>query len=327
MAMSVTDRIFSDYEQTRARHERERRHRISAVAAKFPRIAEIDAEINRLGMDTLKKIMAEPKRSAELNASMKESIEKLKKEKEALLSANGIPADYSRLEYDCEKCRDTGYIGTAKCDCYMKKLADASYADSNLEKLVAEQNFENFSFDMFKGEARARMEILHRRAMEFCEDFEKPGKSIFMTGKVGRGKTYLSSCIAKAVMDKGFSVLYIRASKFFELCRKKHYGRLTEEESVTMDRTVTDDLLIIDDLGSEVGAEVINQGSLLDVVSERLLKKKKLIINTNYVMSQIDEKYSNRMTSRIYENFILLQFVGKDLRTEEYLEKLHKNKD
>ncbi len=314
--------IMNEYEEARTRAQLLRDRRVQAVYDQVPEIGRIDRQINREGFENTKKIMQDPENSAKYNAAFNQRLQALNAEKSALLEANGISADYAKLQYQCSQCQDTGYVGSQKCQCFTQKLISRAYRDANLTEAMAEQDFEHFSLDFYSDKKPASAtsserdimrNILHHCQM-FCEKFSDYGRSLLFYGGTGVGKTFLSSAVAKAVLAQGRTVLYIRATRLFNLYDDYRFSR-ADEESISA--LYDADLLIIDDLGTEFLSKT-SVPFLFDLVNDRLAKRKKMIISTNLGMKDLEKAYSPRFVSRLYESFDILEFCGRDIRIEKF---------
>ncbi len=319
----IVNKIISEYERLREKAAKERKSRIALVYEKLPRVKEIDAEITRRGGENVKSILAHPEKKDEFNADFKSNLRRLTDEKNMLLTENGIDVDFDKYKYACGICGDTGYDENGrKCVCFRQKLINEAYAISNMDKMVAEQNFDTFSADYYseaeKDGISPRGNILKilSNCKRFCDNFDNEDKSILFYGGVGLGKTFMSCAVAKEVMDKGKTVFYIRASRLFTMFDDYRYGRSTDRDF--LDNVYGCDLLIIDDLGTEMnGAN--NASVLFDIVNERALGGRKMIINTNLGLGELEKTYTPRFTSRLYENFYIYKFVGEDIRLQKLM--------
>ncbi len=135
---------------------------------------------------------------------------------------------------------------------------------------------------------------------------------MFFTGAPGLGKTYLSACIAKTVFENGHSVVYTTAAKAFSAFEKAHFDR-DEEAKAETERLLGCDLLILDDLGTEMTTS-FTVSSLYELVNTRLIMGKKTIISTNLSVSDISARYSAQIASRIGGEYLTMQFYGEDIR-------------
>ncbi len=315
-------KIFGEYEELRIKASNDRQSRINDVYKKFPRIKEIDEEIYRYGMENAVNISKAPEKASEYNNIFKKRLKDLQDEKNKIISDNNIPADYEEYKYSCPICSDTGYTENgSKCSCLRQKLINEAYSRSNLGKILNKQNFENFSFDYYSKEKTdgheispyANMVKIYERCHNFCNNFNDTEKGLLFYGSPGLGKTFLSSCIAKELIDKGKVVIYTRATKLFSLYENYRFGKANKE---TVDDIYNADLLIIDDLGTEPQNKN-NFSFLYDIICERMTEGKKVIINTNLNLGELEKMYSARFTSRIYEFFVPLRFYGKDIRIQK----------
>ena len=316
------NRIMNEYEELRISAANERKKRIEKVNKKIPRVAEIDREIFQCGMENTKRIFKNPDKADEYNKDFKENLRKLENEKSNLLKVNGISADYNKYKYKCGNCSDTGYDKNGKkCQCFKQKLINAAYSVSNIEETIKIQNFDTFSFDYYSKDVGENgvsvydnMMKIYNNCKRFCDNFDNETKGLVFYGSTGLGKTFLSSAIAKELMDKGKMVIYIRATKLFSINEDYKFGRNTDRSVI--DNIYKADLLIIDDLGTEPFNKN-NLAFLFDVINERTANNKKIIINTNLQISEITKMYSMRFTSRLYEYFMMYKFYGEDIRIQK----------
>lgn len=315
----IVSKIFELYDQKREKSAKERRLRIDEVYRRVPRIEEIDREINIRGMQNVQNILKNPNKHEKYNAELKENLERLENEKNTLLDKNNIERNFKRYEYECEKCSDTGYMPNGKqCICLKQGLMNEAYNSSNISELMKKHNFNTFSFDYYskeKGEypdsPYVNMERIYKRTISFCEDFDKMEKGLFFYGTTGLGKTFLSCAASKKLIELGKIVIYVRAAKLFSIFEDYKFGRLKDKKMI--DNLYDCDLLIIDDLGSEV-ANKLNNSVLFDIFDERISRGKKFIISTNLDLKELGKIYSMRFVSRIVENFIICKFYGEDIR-------------
>lgn len=321
----VLNKIMDEYETLRMNAVNDRKKRIDNVNKRFPRIAEIDKEIFKRGLDNTRNILKNPEKKDEFNIDFKENFKRLKEEKAKIISQNNISPDYDEYKYFCNICHDTGYDDSGKkCNCFRQRLINEAYSMSNMEDIVKKQNFDTFSFNYYSKECSdgmispfENMTKIYNNCKKFCKNFDSNEKNIVFYGPAGLGKTFLSSAIAKEIMDRGKTVVYVRATKMFSLYEDYKFGR-------NMDKSVIDniyncDLLIIDDLGTEP-VNKNNLSFLFDVVNERVSKEKKIIINTNLQISEISKIYTTRFTSRLYEYFMFYKFFGEDIRIQKLKE-------
>lgn len=315
-------KIMDEYENLRALKEDERRARIEKVYSDFPEIEVIDREIYRSGAENVKNILQSPEKADEFNNEYKNKCEELKNKRKKIIEENGIDPSFDAVKYTCEKCSDTGFLSNGKrCACFNQRLINYRYKRSNLSEILERENFETFSFDYYSKENDGQkpspyenIKTIYGRAKKFSENFDNEEKGLVFHGATGLGKTFLSSCIAKALMDSGKTVVYLNAPRLFMLYENYRFNRL-EDDSIIND-IYTADLLIIDDLGTEPQTKN-NISFLFDLISDRLSNNRKMIISTNYNMNELTKMYSSRFTSRLYEYFLIYGFYGNDIRIEK----------
>lgn len=311
------EKIVAEYENLRTENIRKRDKAVNEVYAKIPEIKEIDNKMYSLGQNTLREILANPDKSG-LKEELHKKYEILKQRRSEILIKNNIPSDFDKVKYRCEKCSDTGYIeGVGRCSCFNQRYIDCMYEQSKMKELFRTQNFESFNTkyysekinDKYGKSPRKQIEEVKQFCENYAENFKDIKKSLCFYGDTGLGKTFMSSCIAKRLIDDGFTVLYIRAPKLFRLLEDERFGR--NEESVN--DLYDCDMLIIDDLGTEPEGKN-NSSYILELINERIMNSKKVIINTNLNFAGMEKKYTKRFSSRLIESFNVLVFFGEDIR-------------
>ncbi len=235
-------------------HRREKAVEVSerrkkALYAQSPRLREIDTELSRSGVRLFGIALRGGDVDTEI-ASMRAENEELRKERGKILESLGYPPDYTDIRYQCPVCLDTGFDGTKMCSCMRRELILAGYESSGLSELLKTQSFDTFSLDYYQGSDRENMKRNYDALKEFAEGFsERMGESWLLLGATGLGKTHLSTAVAKTVLDAGFDVYCLTALDFFSLMENVHFHN---GDSAEEDRLRTCDLLIVDDLGTEL---------------------------------------------------------------------------
>ncbi len=318
-------KIMYEYDEDRTIARLKCEERVKEVHKNIPEIKEIEDEINRLGIENFGKIIKNPEKSAEYNKEFEEKLAKLNEKKNKILLKNNVEFDYDEVKYKCDKCLDTGYEDTKKCSCFVQKLINIRYDLSNMKEML--HNFSEFSFDFYsdkfdesiKMTEKENIKIIYNKALDFCEN--EKSKNMLYYGGCGLGKTFLCSCIAKKMMDDGKSVIYTSATSLFSEYEDFKFGKKDADEfTAKMDMVKDADVLIIDDLGTEVQSQFSVQ-LLNEIINERIARGKRIIISTNLNMKGIMSKYTERVASRIYESFEILHFVGTDIRVQKLMNK------
>ena len=314
--------IMRIYNQRQFQDKYEQDQRREEVYQKVPQIRQIEDEISSQAVRCARKLL-----DGDTNAKeeLKQHIEDLREQKEVLLSAFGFPADYMEMHYACPECQDTGYVDGRKCRCFKKEEIRLLYSQSNIEEVLLRENFESFSYEYYDDRVvipeiqmtvADYMRQVHTWCKEYVENFEKKGGNLIFTGSTGVGKTFLTNCIAKALIDQYQSVIYLSSNDLFDVFSKNKFHYDTEEEMKDMYQYILDcDLLIIDDLGTELNNTFVSS-QLFYCINERLLRKKSTIISTNLSMTMLRDTYSDRISSRIISQYSIIPLYGDDIRTK-----------
>lgn len=320
----VYEKVKADYEQLKMVETRKRSSRLVEVYGKLPQISEIDKEISIMGNRMVQLILSEPIRAKEFTDMAKDKLSELKKLRSSILVSNGYTADYTDMHYSCPVCEDTGLCADGECECMKKRLREQAYRESNLYELIQTQSFESFNLFLFDDNADNGISAREtaRQNMEFCKkyanNFDSETQSILMYGGAGLGKTFLSTCIAKRVIDSGKNVIYQSAVSMFSYYMDYLFKRVPADRArEDFERFKRCDLFIIDDLGAEA-TNASMSAFLFELLNDRVLNGRKTIISTNYTLNEIAATYSERIHSRMMQHFYLIHFDGKDLRARNY---------
>lgn len=326
MKKSREREILLEYENTRNENLRIQEENIKSVYEKIPEIKSIDDQIRKTGLKITKGVI--DGLSAEEIDRLENNIETLIEEKNRLLSSNSIDDGFLDLKYNCEHCKDTGFLESGeKCKCLRQKILNESFRMSNIDKILGESNFDNFKFNIFSGSLieghdkspRENIKDIFLEASSFITHFDKNREdkkdNLLFTGETGLGKTYMSSCIAREILNAGYTVIYQTAFNLMDVIER--YKFKTESFSSIDEENYNNifncDLLIIDDLGTElINSFTISE--LFNIINSRINSKKKTIISTNLDIGKIGEFYTDRVLSRILGNFKIYEFYGTDLR-------------
>ncbi|MGN2371490.1 ATP-binding protein [Clostridium cagae] len=314
-------KIYENIRETEAKNLKLRRLEISSIC---PEILELDNEIQRMSLRMSLEILKADD-SEETIKQYKEKITDLRVRKCEMLVANGYDPEYLNLKYTCNKCKDTGFVGANKCHCYKQKLIRLYYKDSELESTIKENNFNNFDLNLFsthrlgdeKYSPRKNIEnILEYVLNDYIPNFSSQNVNLLFFGNPGSGKTYLSYCLSKAILDKGYLVVYKTSDELIKNLSEIRFNNNHNLESILLNC----DLLIIDDLG----AEHLNEFSiteLFNIINKRILNKKKMLISTNLTLPGITKQYTERIASRLLGDFKLCKFYSEDIRIKKNLQK------
>ena len=286
----------------------------------IPRTEEIDRELSATGIKLMGAALGLSHASVD---DIRAGVVKLRAERAALLAAAGYPENYSEPHYECEKCQDTGYVDGYMCSCMKQRLIMAGYESSGIARLMQNETFDTFSLDYYADDRRnlENMRYIYQTMRRFAETFDpKSSKSIALFGGTGLGKTHLSTAAAKVIIERGFDVVYTGAIGMFSDFEKVRFGNASGRESgEDTDRYFDCDLLIIDDLGSEV-ANQFTVSCLYDVINTRINKGLPMILSTNLRQEELRQRYWDRITSRIFGEFVTLMLTGTDVRAKKLRE-------
>lgn len=312
------DSIIRKYNQKKQRAEMDAQERTAYIYDNLAGYRQICDSIASFGVAQTKKILSGDKAAA---LEIGSTIDNFTKMKEDLLTGAGYPVDFTEPQYECPDCKDTGYINDEKCHCFKQAIISLLYSQSNIENLLKEDNFSNLSYDYQTGEHLELFKKAANAAHNFADNFNKDYQNLLFYGTVGTGKSFLSGCIAKALLDKGNSVIYFSAVELFEILSDVMFNNGDKNELRTLRGDLYDcDLLIIDDLGTELTNSAVAT-QLFSLLNERHLLKKSTIISSNLSLDDLRERYDDRVFSRMAERFSIYKLSGDDIRRLKRKEK------
>lgn len=326
MNQDMLKKVLAQYDQKRERAEKEYYNRKLQLYTRIPELKEIDKEISLTGVLISKALINNPNSYEEKLAEIHEKMNALKSKRAILLTDNNVARDFSEIKYDCSDCQDTGYLPNGKrCNCLQQALTNYTFEMSNINALLERENFNTFDVNIFSTDKYKDEKLTPRQNImeiisiveEFIRNFtDKNGDNLLFYGSTGLGKTFMCNCIAKDLLDRRQIVLYQTAFKMLDIIRNYKFTNSYDEKNTLQYNLIFEaDLLIIDDLGTEV-PNSFTVGELYNIINSRLIANKKTIISTNLSPSELSEIYTTRVFSRILKHYRKLNFYGSDLRRQ-----------
>ena len=299
----------------------------------YPELEEIEKNINLLALKITRNIVASDEITRQVEKeNMKSKLDKMEEKKKRILKKIGITEADLEPDFDCKICNDTGMVTkdniTSYCNCFKQEVLNNTYKQSNILKLEEEnfKTFDNCYYSNKKDKEKygidksplENIELIKKISQDFCKNIKNNNqKSLLFTGNTGLGKTFISNCIAKDVIDQGMNVVYQTSPILMDqiLDYKFSYDK-TESQKEKYNRIFNVDLLIIDDLGTET----MNNNKfteLFNIINTRLLNNKKMVISTNLSLNDLYNRYDERILSRLIGNFTICKFIGEDIRLKK----------
>ena len=318
---SQYDQIMRAYEakQRTARLGLEKRK--AKIHAAVPALKELDEQIASISVRQAQLLLEGDQNALE---TLKGQLSDIRGTRTSLLTQAGFSPDELVPVYECPDCQDTGYIGNRRCHCFKQAAIDLMYTQSNIKTILETENFDTLTLDYYSDtpidpstgrspldNAKLAVAACH----SFIERFDHSFENLFFYGFTGVGKTFLSNCVAKALMDSGHSVLYFTSFQLFHILEESKFHANSDVKQQKEDLFACD-LLIIDDLGTEL-TNSFSVSQLFLCLNERLLRKKSTIISSNLDLNKLFDTYSERNFSRIISNYTLLKLTGEDIRLQK----------
>ncbi len=292
---------------------------VSEISSKHPEIYVVYCEIRNTASRLSEVVFSK-------SASAHEQIEKIRDDNlsnqaklKSMLARSGYPENYLSVDYRCKKCFDTGISMGNRCSCMDELMTKYTIEKLNEQCAIKLHSFAEFRLDYYpetiqiKGntvKCRDMMADIVKFCMEYAKNFSLDSTGLFMIGATGLGKTFLSCCIARELINKGCIVAFDSVQNYLRAIEKEHFGK---SDGDTLEAILKADLLILDDLGSEFNTP-FNTSVIYNIINTRYNEGKPMIISTNIPPQKLTEMYDDRIVSRLTGNFKPLRFLGEDIR-------------
>lgn len=307
--------------QQRADRESQNLANLEHAYAEVPRLRQIDVQLRRTMAVAAQAVFAQNGNVEEAMNRAKEENLALQEERKALVAANFNPGFLDGGAV-CGQCGGSGYVGSAMCSC-LKALCVQEQRKELGAIFSGDEGFENFSLSYYSTDIIPQLQVSERSVMEknldkcrkFARSFSEDAGNVLISGGTGLGKTHLALAMGRAVGEQGYSVCYETAIGLFSKLEKARFAP-TQENRQEAQRLEGCDLLIIDDLGTELPGQFVT-AALYGILNQRLMEKKSMIITTNLTVDEVNKRYSPQIASRLYGDFRLLTFLGSDIRAKK----------
>ncbi|MEG1581888.1 MAG: ATP-binding protein [Clostridia bacterium] len=139
--------------------------------------------------------------------------------------------------------------------------------------------------------------------------------NLLILGETGVGKSYGTLCLTTEIIKKGYSASVLTAFEMTNLFLKYH-TTIDAEKIEALSPILDPDLLVIDDLGTEPILKNVTLEYLYLIIAERMNKQKLTVITSNLSLSNILDRYGERIFSRLNNKELsaVIKLQGDDLR-------------
>ena len=315
-SIEVVRRARERLAQARSERERENREHLRMAYEQQPRLQEIDRQL-RMTMAKAAMAAFAGGDAERLMAEAKQQNQSLQRERRQIVEGCFEEGFLDETPI-CTVCSGTGYVGSSMCDC----LAELCRQEQKKELTflsAGRESFDQFRLDYYSDKPtpagyvpRVIMEKTYQTCRRYAFGFHNKAGNLLFSGNTGLGKTFLSACIARAVADQGFSVVYESAGKLFQTLEKARF-EANDENRRAAAKYAECDLLIVDDLGTELPGQFVT-AALYSLINDRLLENKPTIISTNLSEEELVRRYNPQIASRLRGSYRRMAFVGDDIR-------------
>lgn len=307
--------------ERRTAAEEEQLRREQEIAEKVPEIGVMRRSLRDGYLSLIKLVAAHDPTAAKAAAAVRDKNIETSERIAVMLEQLTGDRDYLEPKYTCPKCRDRGYSEGIRCECLEALLKKYTLRELNESSSIKLHDFKEFREDYYpEGEIRERMKKNLTMLVNYCNTFtDGAPRSMLFAGETGLGKTFLSSCIVKALGENGIPAAFMSAYDMLRELEDEQFGRSAEN---TMDKLLTAPLLVIDDLGSEPSGSKYYDTFLYNIINGRINRSLPTIISTNLHADEIRRRYHNRLASRMLSDYLPVLFKGTDIRQQKASERL-----
>ncbi len=314
----VVRRARARLAQAKEDRESENRQHLAQAYKQVPRIKEIDMELRLTMARAAQAAFVQGSDGRDLLEQVRLQNLELQQER-ALLALENFEEGYLDETPICDNCGGSGYVGSQMCECLRELCRQEQKKEVSILS-GSKETFNQFRLDYYPDRPDPKYGASPRTIMErnlgicrrYALTFAPSAGNLLFVGGTGLGKTFLSACVARAVADRGYSVVYETASHLFNKLEQAKFNS-TEETRREAAKLTDCDLLIIDDLGTEMSGQ-FTTAALYSLLNDRLLAGKPMVISTNLNVEEVSRRYSPQIASRLHGGFQRLTFVGEDIR-------------
>ena len=292
--------------------------RSEEIKSEIPEIEEIQRQLSKIGLETSQLFFYKGNTDEKI-ASLRQQSKSLIAKRGEILKKHGYSEDAMQPQYICSVCEDRGFIGGRMCNCHRQLLKDIMKEEIRKLAPIDECTFDTFNLEYYSPEPLENAIVPRERASKilestrrYAQNFSPNAKNLLLLGKTGLGKTHLSLAIANVVINKGYYVCYGTSQNICDDLQSEQFGR-GDEAYYSKQQVLGCDLLILDDLGTEIDSQY-SIATLYNIINSRILSNKPTIISTNCELSELLRKYDQRITSRITGEYTKMTIFGNDIR-------------
>ena len=314
----VVHRARQALESAKTEKEILQQQRLQKVYEALPQVRQLDDRLQESMLLAAQAVFSREPGSQQALEEAKKANLALQEERNALIAAT-FGEGYLDESPICPRCGGVGYVGTQMCEC-LKELCRQEQKKQLQLLSCGHCDFADFKLEYYPDRripgsqvtVRKLMEKTYRDCRSYAQTFPEHRESLLFSGDTGLGKTFLSACIAAAVTEQGYSVVYESAVHLFAKMEKAKFNN-DEEAAAQTEKYSQCDLLIIDDLGTELAGQFVTS-ALYGLVNDRLMSGKATIISTNLTADELEQRYSPQILSRLRGSYRRVAFVGDDIR-------------
>ena len=163
-----------------------------------------------------------------------------------------------------------------------------------------------------------------KRFVQHWDEFKKDSMGLLLWGPVGTGKSFITGCIANALLDQGVPVMMTNFARLLNKLTDMYAG----DRNAYIDSFNSFPLLIIDDLGVERNSEFTRE-LVFSVIDSRYRSQLPLIVTTNLTPEQMrnpEDLARARIYDRVLERCTPIRVDGQNIRKQNKVDNLKKSK-
>ena len=259
----------------------------------------------------------------QVSAQAVQQLNEAKAARDKILADSGRSPLWIEPKFNCRLCSDTGTLDGKTCSCVQKLMRDLRREEIESISSLSIQTFDSLQLQYYPDELDPVSGRSIRRYMgetladlqAYAEDFDRDSANLLLYGNAGLGKTHAALAIAGVALNKGYDVIYLSSPDFFSRVEDLHFGNdTTGQKELLLDAVTNADLLILDDLGTEMVTTFV-LSTFYTLLNNRTANRRPTIFTTNITDGAVLEKcYTEKISSRLSGACEPFLFLGNDIR-------------
>lgn len=197
---------------------------------------------------------------------------------------------------------------------YVEKKSPQAKINQLLKNAMMAPRFREKSFETYLINSEINR-IYQKEALRVSKTFAENlrGMGLLFLGESGNGKNHLAAAIINQIIQDGKTALMLKAIKLFRAVKESWDKKSSTKESQIIDSCVTPDLLVIDEIGVQVGSDT-EMRIISEIIDDRYENYKPSILIGNVTVDELNDLIGTRAVDRFKEGGRVVVFNWESYR-------------